>query len=326
VPRERSIPAHEVREFMGECRAERQVVVLDCCHSGAFAEGGKAGSAPPAITAETFSSGDGGGVYILTAADTLQFAWDGGELRFGDTGTQLSRFTSWLVDGLQTGEAAPDDERITMDALYQYLTRRARSEGAPSTPQRFVQGGAGDLVISANPLASSSRIDPGTVADLKASEYRRRLGAVSALTFLMAESDVVVARAACLLLQRHLPDERDFQVRQAISTALTEREPNRVETASRTRSSTPEAVRRADERSKKEETKRPGDEPSRQAQAPGVRDRLEPNTVGENQRAEAPPRVFISYSHDSAAHEDRVLALANRLRGDGVDATIDQYV
>lgn len=37
------------------------------------------------------------------------------------------------------------------------------------------------------------------------------------------------------------------------------------------------------------------------------------------------PRVFISYSHDSAEHADRVLAFANRLRADGIDAWIDQY-
>lgn len=39
----------------------------------------------------------------------------------------------------------------------------------------------------------------------------------------------------------------------------------------------------------------------------------------------APPRVFISYSHDSTTHEDRVLALADRLRADGIDAMIDLY-
>jgi hypothetical protein len=38
-----------------------------------------------------------------------------------------------------------------------------------------------------------------------------------------------------------------------------------------------------------------------------------------------PRRVFISYSHDSTEHEDRVLALSNRLRHDGVDSIIDQY-
>ncbi len=39
----------------------------------------------------------------------------------------------------------------------------------------------------------------------------------------------------------------------------------------------------------------------------------------------APPKVFISYSHDSPEHADRVLALADRLRADGLDAIIDQY-
>ena len=37
------------------------------------------------------------------------------------------------------------------------------------------------------------------------------------------------------------------------------------------------------------------------------------------------PRVFISYSHDSAEHAANVLKLANHLRRDGVDALIDQY-
>uniref|UniRef100_Q01P11 SEFIR domain protein n=1 Tax=Solibacter usitatus (strain Ellin6076) TaxID=234267 RepID=Q01P11_SOLUE len=37
-------------------------------------------------------------------------------------------------------------------------------------------------------------------------------------------------------------------------------------------------------------------------------------------------RIFISYSHDSEEHRRRVLALADRLRADGIDATIDQYL
>lgn len=38
-----------------------------------------------------------------------------------------------------------------------------------------------------------------------------------------------------------------------------------------------------------------------------------------------PPRVFISYSHDSEVHKERVLAFADRLRSDGVDANLDRY-
>jgi hypothetical protein len=40
----------------------------------------------------------------------------------------------------------------------------------------------------------------------------------------------------------------------------------------------------------------------------------------------APPRVFISYSHDSDQHMEKVLALADRLRTEGIDATIDRYL
>lgn len=41
--------------------------------------------------------------------------------------------------------------------------------------------------------------------------------------------------------------------------------------------------------------------------------------------ANGPPKVFISYSHDSEQHAERVLCLANRLRKDGIDAELDQY-
>jgi hypothetical protein len=36
-------------------------------------------------------------------------------------------------------------------------------------------------------------------------------------------------------------------------------------------------------------------------------------------------RVFISYSHDSQEHSDRVWGLSERLRQDGIDCRIDQH-
>ncbi len=44
-----------------------------------------------------------------------------------------------------------------------------------------------------------------------------------------------------------------------------------------------------------------------------------------NSPAHRPLRVFLSYSHDSQEHKDRVLALCDRLRSDGINAWIDQY-
>ena len=275
APRGRSVSAQEIRDFMGDCRAERQIVVLDCCHSGAFADHSKAAVPPPAVTPETFSSGDAG-LYVLTAADALQFAWDGAELRVGDeAATELSKFTSWLVDGLDKGEAAPDDEQITMDALYRYLCRRARSEGAASTPQRFVQAGVGDLVISANPLAGSSRIDPEIITALAATDYRTRLGAVTELTLQMGDGEggTAVARAARVVLQHHFQHERDYVVRQAVNRALADDEKRRAE-----------AAPQAEEEKRRVEAARQAEEEKRQAEAPQ-------QTEEQKQRAETARRT-----------------------------------
>jgi hypothetical protein len=40
---------------------------------------------------------------------------------------------------------------------------------------------------------------------------------------------------------------------------------------------------------------------------------------------ESPVRVFISYSHDSEKHMNRIVELSDRLREDGIDCNIDQY-
>jgi hypothetical protein len=37
------------------------------------------------------------------------------------------------------------------------------------------------------------------------------------------------------------------------------------------------------------------------------------------------PRVFISYSHDSSEHMNRVLALCNHIRSEGIDCRLDRY-
>ncbi|WP_374713384.1 toll/interleukin-1 receptor domain-containing protein [Symbiobacterium terraclitae] len=37
------------------------------------------------------------------------------------------------------------------------------------------------------------------------------------------------------------------------------------------------------------------------------------------------PKVFISYSHDTEEHKRRVLDLANRLRREGIDCSLDRY-
>ena len=65
-----------------------------------------------------------------------------------------------------------------------------------------------------------------------------------------------------------------------------------------------------------------------------LKTRITQNTSGHEPRKEEAesmsatisPRVFVSYTHDSDAHSQLVLNLANQLRDDGVEAHIDQYI
>jgi nucleoside phosphorylase len=50
-----------------------------------------------------------------------------------------------------------------------------------------------------------------------------------------------------------------------------------------------------------------------------------PKSAQEKNLDLAAPKVFISYSHGSQEHKDRILELADRLREDGIDCMIDQY-
>src|SRR5574338_203032 len=115
--RSTAIKSDFIRSVMDECRSRRQVLILDCCNSGAFAQGTKAETGGSMGTASAFQ-GTGYGRVILTASDATQFAWEGDKVIGADITNSL--FTHFLVKGLE-GEADTDwDGRITVDELYDY--------------------------------------------------------------------------------------------------------------------------------------------------------------------------------------------------------------
>ena len=61
---------------MDQSRSKRQVLILDCCNSGAFAQGTKAVQAVAMGTAIRISKGLWT-YHVLTASDSTQFAWEG---------------------------------------------------------------------------------------------------------------------------------------------------------------------------------------------------------------------------------------------------------
>ena len=218
-PQARSIATNEIRDLMEQSRAGKLVVILDCCHSGVFTEGAK-GADATAMNEATFGDADGSeGQYVLTATNALQFAYDGtGAVRETAPGPLLSRFTRWLVDGIGKGEASPFEEEITLDGLYQYLCRRARTEQAGMTPQRFVKRGSGDLVIARNPRAKPAALPAELVAKLDSTDWTVRRDAVAELGIL-AKQPRMGALAKKAVADR-LSGERDVDVREAMLNLL----------------------------------------------------------------------------------------------------------
>jgi len=85
---------------LDDCRARRQVLILDCCFSGAFAHGSK-GDAD--LDLERRLAGHGRGRAVLTASRAGEYSFEGQAL----PGAVMagSVFTTGLVDGLRTGAA-----------------------------------------------------------------------------------------------------------------------------------------------------------------------------------------------------------------------------
>src|SRR5215208_1658519 len=120
--RSTAIKSDYIREAMDQSRSRRQVLILDCCNSGAFTQGTKAATGVSIGTATAFEAGYGR--IILTASDSTQFAWEGNQI-IGDK-AQNSLFTHFLVEGL-LGQADLDrDGRITVDELYEYAYEKVR--------------------------------------------------------------------------------------------------------------------------------------------------------------------------------------------------------
>lgn len=132
-----AVSSARINEFADASRARNVVVVLDCCHAGAF-RGGDLGEAVA-----------GPGRYVLASCRGTQLANDATV----ENGTSF--FTQHLVDGLLRAAVDHDqDGYVTFSELYAYVDRRLREAGK-QIPQRRVDGD-GDLRLAKRPLRTSA--------------------------------------------------------------------------------------------------------------------------------------------------------------------------
>ena len=149
-----SISSSFVADEMDSCRSKRQILILDCCHSGAFGRGTK--GEQKAITETTFE-GSGFGRVVLTASDSTQYALEGDQVI---KQTELSLFTHFLLEGLKTGEAdVNNDGLIALDEWYDYTYGRVVAETPKQVPHKWSYNQQGDLVIAKNPFVKKKVIE-----------------------------------------------------------------------------------------------------------------------------------------------------------------------
>ncbi|MBG0825925.1 hypothetical protein HS048_35210 [Planomonospora sp. ID91781] len=131
-------------DLLEHCRARRQVLILDACFSGAFAHRAK-GSVDLGLRDRFL--GQGRGRVVLTASTATEYSFEGVPLDGSEPSGSV--FTTALVEGLRTGRADADqDGLISIDEAYRYTFDEVQAAGAKQTPQRWLYGGAGDIILA----------------------------------------------------------------------------------------------------------------------------------------------------------------------------------
>ncbi|MEU5789108.1 caspase family protein [Micromonospora purpureochromogenes] len=129
-----------------ECRARRQVLILDCCFSGAFAH--TKGSTE--LDLERRLVGAGRGRAVLTASRAGEYSYEGTPLP--DASPHRSVFTAAFVDGLRSGEADLDgDGYISVEDAYAYAADQVKATGGEQSPQRWLYGAEGEILLARSP-------------------------------------------------------------------------------------------------------------------------------------------------------------------------------
>ena len=146
-----AVEANTLQRQMTDSSSMRQVMILDCCFSGAFAK---------EMTAKMKSDGmanlqaqlRGKGRAILTSSSATEFSFASENSK----DSQLSIYTRYLVEGIKTGAADLDnDGRIDAQELHDYASEKVR-EASPAMTPKFYPVEDGSRIF----LAKSPQDDP----------------------------------------------------------------------------------------------------------------------------------------------------------------------
>lgn len=195
-----AIEAGWLNDRFEDSRARSQIVILDCCHSGAFARGAKGA---PDLDLEHRFKPRGHGRVVLTASKATEYSFEGNQA----TGPEIrSVFTRAIVDGLRTGDADLDqDGAITASEAYQFTYEKVRALESRQTPGIWVYGAEGDVILAWSirgaivkpiPLAEDLRLA------YESPRPRIRESAVAELADLLDASSLGISLSSRQILER----------------------------------------------------------------------------------------------------------------------------
>ena len=156
--RSTAVPATFVHEVMKSCRAKRQVIILDCCFSGAF---------DPDFHTKDDGSIDlksqlgAEGRVVLASSSSTQYS-------FEQQGSELSIYTRYLVEGIETGAGDRNqDGSISMLELHEYASSKVQETAPSMTPKIIVLKDKGFEIA----LAKTRVTDPKLVYFREVEKY-----------------------------------------------------------------------------------------------------------------------------------------------------------
>jgi uncharacterized caspase-like protein len=129
------VSARWVKEQMDDSRSQRIVLLLDCCHGGAFPNGRTRGDADVKEFLERQLAGHGR--VVITASRKVELAHN--------------VFTDAVIQGLDTGAADLDgDGWISVYELFQYVYNQVRQKNPKQTPTMSADEMRGQLILAKN--------------------------------------------------------------------------------------------------------------------------------------------------------------------------------
>ena len=193
-----------LNDCLNDCRARSQILVLDCCHSGAFARDAKGDTD---LDLKRRFVPRGRGRVVLTASRGTEYSFEGDQVSGQDV---PSVFTKAIVDGLRTGDADHDkDGLISVNDLYQYVYDKVRIAEPRQTPELWTYAAEGNLLVARSVRGAIG--EPGPLpehlrANLENPLLTVRQVAVLELARLLGEANPARALAARQALEKTTED------------------------------------------------------------------------------------------------------------------------